>query len=466
MRSARKLAVLAFLGSAVVAPVAQAATPIDFVPGTSGTTPGGKSDVGNDYLDWLDNGIYTGDPTTCLCDSNVYPAALGLGVGQDSFDKGIAAFVALSLAHDPNVQEDAVGGSQGSDVIWRALSSGQLNGRKIHAVLYSNPDTPDTGIAQAFPGPFPASMDPFVILTGVTPGAVPAPNDPNFQVVSVSHQWDPMAYFPKTILFWPVSLPVAVLGFAVDHGDLGNIDYTNAQVTQVNGSTTLIKIMDPQTPVGKALTLVVNQVAGAQAAATVAAAFQPVDDVLGGFFHLGGQDAKGQVSFLPSASDAQTEAQGFVNGFVKAAQDLTALPQTLFAPPKQTATSPLVTNTLASTPAPAPQSTAATVPAATTAPSPLSATLTKAQTAKVVSTPTPVAAVQAPSPAAAPATTSVVSKPKVKAPASNPVTDTIKTVQGAITKALTPPKVTAPKAPAAEKPQVKAAPAAAEKHGK
>lgn len=350
-----------------------------FVPGTGGTKPHAASAT---TLGWLDGQRYGTGPVYCLCDSADYPARLGPGEGDASLSTGRESLVRFLIAH-PEVDQ-VTGGSQGSMVIYRALSDPRLADRHLSVRLYSNPDTPGTGVTARFPGQQ-------IPTTGITGGTPTQPSSPNIDITSISHEWDPVAYFPKYAWTYAFTLPAAVAGFLAYHGALGGpygamgIDYTGAEVTQ-SGNLTVIKLRDPFTPYGQLAVIAATMIAGPQAGHVVGTLIKPVDDIAAGFLKLGGQDEPGAATFAPTPQVAVKQVQGLVNSFGKAAKDFAAIPGKLAAGPKITPPKPTAI------PAIKPD----LVPLAATRP-----------------------------------------KPTTKRPSTNPVADTIKTVRG-ITKQLAP----------------------------
>ncbi|WP_260938328.1 PE-PPE domain-containing protein [Mycolicibacterium llatzerense] len=342
-----------------------------FVPGTGGTKPHAAADVD---LSWLDGGRYGSQPAECLCDSALYPARLGPGEGDKSLAVGQESFVQYLLAH-PEVDQVA-GGSQGSMVVYRALSDPRLAGRRLSVRLYSNPDTPGTGVTARFP-----RED--IPTTGLTGGTPVQPTDPNVDITSISHEWDPVAYFPKYAWTYAFTLPAAVAGFLAYHGALGGpygamaIDYDGATVTK-DGNLTVIKLRDPFTPYGQLAVIAATMVAGPQAGHVVGTLIKPLDDIAAGVLKFGGQDVPGAATFAPTPQVAAKQVQGLVDSFGKAAKDFAAIPQRLAAGP--------------------------------------------------VKSPKPTA-VPAIKPTLVPVT---ATKPKPRKPSANPIHDTIKTVQGAL----------------------------------
>jgi hypothetical protein len=266
-------------------------------------------------------------------------------------------------------------------VIYRALSDPRLAGRHLSVRLYSNPDTPGTGGTARFPGQQ-------IPTTGVTGGTPVQPTDPNMDITSISHEWDPVAYFPKYAWTWAFTLPAAAVGFITYHGATGGpygamgIDYTGATVTK-DGNLTVIKLRDPFTPYGQLAVIAATMVAGPQAGHVVGTLIKPLDDIAAGFLKFGGQDVPGAATFAPTPQVAAKQAQGLVDSFGKAARDFAAIPQRLAAGP--------------------------------------------------VKSPKPTA-VPAVKPTLVPVT---ATKPKPRKPSANPVHDTIKTIQG-ISKQFTP----------------------------
>lgn len=347
-----------------------------FVPGTGGTKPHAAATIS---LGWLDGGRYGTDPALCLCDSAQYPALLGPGVGDKSLATGRDSLVEFLVAH-PGVDQ-VTGGSQGSMVIYRALSDPRLSGRRLSVRLYSNPDTPGTGGTARFPGQQ-------IPTTGVTGGTPQQPTDPNMDITSISHEWDPVAYFPKYAWTWSFTLPAAAVGFITYHGATGGpygamgINYDGAEVTK-DGNLTVIKLRDPFTPYGQLAVIAATMVAGPQAGHVVGTLIKPLDDVAAGVLKFGGQDVPGAATFAPTPQVAAKQVQGLVDSFGKAAKDFAAIPQRLAAGP--------------------------------------------------VKSPKPTA-IPAIKPTLVPVT---ATKPKPRKPSANPVHDTIKTIQG-ITKQFTP----------------------------
>lgn len=378
----------ALAATMTAAPHAQAETL--FVPGTGGTKPHAAATIG---LSWLDDGRYGTDPALCLCDSADYPALLGPGVGDKSLATGRDSLVEFLLAH-PEVDQ-VTGGSQGSMVIYRALSDPRLAGRKLSVRLYSNPDTPGTGGTARFPG-----QD--IPTTGIKGGTPAAPSNPDIDITSISHEWDPVAYFPKFGWTYAWTLPAAVAGFIAYHGALGGpygamgINYDGAEITHVGGMT-VVKLRDPFTPYGQLAVIAATAVGGPQAGHVVGTLIKPVDDIAAGFLKLGGQDEPGAAAFAPTPQVAIKQLQQLGGAFGKAAKDFAAIPQRLAAGPKTIKTLPPTA-----------------VPSVTPDLVPLSAT--------------------------APAKSAAAKPPKPKRPTSNPVHDTVKTVRGALTRPLTPPK--------------------------
>ncbi|WP_260931979.1 PE-PPE domain-containing protein [Mycolicibacterium llatzerense] len=342
-----------------------------FVPGTGGTKPHAAATIG---LGWLDGGRYGTDPALCLCDSSQYPALLGPGVGDKSLATGRDSLVEFLVAH-PEVDQ-VTGGSQGSMVIYRALSDPRLAGRHLSVRLYSNPDTPGAGGTARFPGQQ-------IPTTGVTGGTPVQPTDPNFDITSISHEWDPVAYFPKYAWTWAFTLPAAAVGFITYHGATGGpygamgINYDGAEVTH-SGNLTVIKLRDPFTPYGQLAVIAATMVAGPQAGHVVGTLIKPLDDIAAGVLKFGGQDVPGAATFAPTPQVAAKQVQGLVDSFGKAAKDFAAIPQRLAAGP--------------------------------------------------VKSPKPTA-VPAIKPTLVPVT---ATKPKPRKPSANPIHDTIKTVQGAL----------------------------------
>lgn len=310
----------AVLSIVVVTPNASAS--VLYIPGTGGTTPGTTQDaiIGP----WIDNGRYGSGPLDCICDSTQYPATLGPGQGQQSVDAGVEATVAYVLAH-PEVTE-LVGGSQGAMVAYRAAGDPRLADRALTVRIYSNPDTPGTGVTARTPSNG-------TVTWADTRGGVPAqPSNPGTTTTSISHEWDPIAYFPRYQWTYPFTFPTAVLGFLVYHGDLGNIDYTDAEVSQ-DGTLTTIKLKDPFTPYGKLVVMAANGLFGPEAARVVGILIKPVDDIVAGFLALGGQWDPGLSTFAPTPETAINQLGGIANGFVKAVQDTIDIPRKLTTPP-------------------------------------------------------------------------------------------------------------------------------------
>lgn len=181
--------------AAATSPAARAETV--FVPGTGGTKPHAASAT---TLGWLDGQRYGTGPVYCLCDSADYPARLGPGEGDASLSTGRESLVRFLVAH-PEVDQ-VTGGSQGSMVIYRALSDERLADRHLSVRLYSNPDTPGTGVTARFPGQQ-------IPTTGITGGTPIQPSNPNIDITSISHEWDPVAYFPKYAWTYAFTLPAA-----------------------------------------------------------------------------------------------------------------------------------------------------------------------------------------------------------------------------------------------------------------
>lgn len=389
-------------------PQAQAQTL--FVPGTGGTAPHAAAATS---LAWLDGGRYGTDPVYCLCDSADYPAKLGPGEGDKSIAAGQESVVRFLLAH-PDVDQ-VTGGSQGSMVILRALSDPRLAGRKLSVRLYSNPDTPGTGATARFPGQQ-------IPTTGVTGGTPTIPNNPDVDITSVSHEWDPMAYFPKYAWTYAWTLPAAAVGFIVYHGALGGpygamgINYDGAEITQVGGMT-VVKLRDPFTPYGQLAVIAATAIGGPQAGHVVGTLIKPIDDIAGGFLKLGGQDEPGAATFAPTPQAAMKQLQQLGDAFGKAAKDFAAIPSKLKAGPKTIATPP---------PTAIPSTAPDMVPLSSTVPAmPVTAGAEKPEATSSTQS-------------AKPSST----KPKRPAPkaSGNPVHDTVKTVQGALKRFAPKPK--------------------------
>lgn len=329
----------AVLSIAVVAPPSASASVL-YIPGTGGTTPGTTQDL--TVGPWIDNGRYGSGPLDCICDSSQYPATLGPGQGQQSVDAGVEATVAYVLAH-PEVTE-LVGGSQGAMVAYRAAGDPRLADRALTLRIYSNPDTPGTGVTARTPSNG-------TVTWADTRGGVPAqPSNPGTTTTSISHEWDPIAYFPRYQWTYAFTFPTAVLGFLIYHGDLGNIDYTDAEVSQ-DGTLTTIKLKDPFTPWGRLAVMLVSSVLGPDVARVVGTLIKPIDDIAAGFLALGGQWDPGLSTFAPTPETAINQFGGIVNGFVKAVQDTIDIPRKLTTPPAAPVTQAPVA------PAPEPQPT-------------------------------------------------------------------------------------------------------------
>lgn len=303
-------------GCVVTANVALRNVVMIFVPGTGSTVenpPPGPPD-----MHWLDNGTYDGVDTVGFLDKSLYPAELGPGVGQSSLDTGTVNLAARIRTYDPKTTTIIlVGGSQGAMVIGRVLNQPGMSDYDIREVRYSNPDTPGTGITARFPG-----ME--VPTTGIVGGTPSLPT--NVPTVSVSHEWDPMAYFPKYAWTFAFTLPVAALGFIFEHGDLGNIDYGDPQntVTQ-DGDTTYVKLHSQLTPVLKPL-LFAALMAGGPAAAVVAAyALKPLDDIIRPIIALGGQSDPGAITMFPTPQVFAKQLAAIAYGPVQALQTIVKL---------------------------------------------------------------------------------------------------------------------------------------------
>jgi len=325
--SVKSSAVAATL-TATIAFAPSAGAEVLFIPGTGSSKPTAANAT---TLGWLDDGRYGSGPAYCMCNSHDYPARLGPGEGQESIDRGTESTVQFLLAH-PDVDE-VVGGSQGAMVAYQAVADPRLAGRHLSVRLYADPYTPGTGAVSRVPN----GWD--VPATGLK-GGVPQQPGPDVTVTSVSHKWDPVAYFPRYQWTYAWTLPTAALGFIVYHGALGGpygamgIDYTNATVTH-NGNETLIRINDKLTPYGQLAVIVATAVGGPQAGRVVGTLIKPLDDIADGFLSMGGQWDKGVATPVPTPQVAVKQVQGVVNGFVRAAQDFAAIPQRLNQPVKK-----------------------------------------------------------------------------------------------------------------------------------
>lgn len=170
--------------AAAIASIPNAQAASLFVPGTDGTRPGAADTVD---VSWLDHGRF-GTTAACICDSNLYPARLGPGVGNDSVARGKEAVVQYLLAH-PEI-DTVVGGSQGAGVAYEAAMDPRLAGRTLHLRLYSNMDTPGTGArARGVKG-----QD--IPFTGLEGGETPNTSGPGVDITSTNHEWDPIARSP------------------------------------------------------------------------------------------------------------------------------------------------------------------------------------------------------------------------------------------------------------------------------
>mgnify|MGYP003385963002 CR=1 FL=1 len=324
-----------------ITPVAHAANVV-FIPGTGSTTPGTTQDL--TVGAWIENGRYGSGPVDCICDSTQYPATLGPGQGQQSVDAGVEATVAYVLAH-PEVTE-LVGGSQGAMVAYRAAGDPRLADRALTVRIYANPDTPGTGVIARTPS------DGTVTWADLRGGVPPQPSNPGTTTTSISHEWDPVAYFPRYQWTYAFTFPTAVLGFLIYHGDLGTIDYTDAEVS-TDGTLTTIKLKDPLTPWGQLAVMLVSRVLGPDVARVVGTLIKPVDDIARGFLALGGQWDPGLSTFAPTPDVAAGQLSGIVNGFVKAVQDTIDIPRKLTTQPAPPVTqAPVVPVAPASVPSP------------------------------------------------------------------------------------------------------------------
>lgn len=323
-------ALLAATLTATIAFAPSAGAEVLFIPGTGSSKPTAANTT---TLGWLDDGRYGTGPAYCLCNSHDYPARLGPGEGQESIDRGTESTVQFLLAH-PDVDE-VVGGSQGAMVAYRAVADPRLAGRHLSVRLYADPYTPGTGAVSRVPN----GWD--VPATGLK-GGVPQQPGADVTVTSVSHKWDPVAYFPRYQWTYFFTLPTAALGFIVYHGALGGpygamgIDYTSATVTH-NGNETIIRINDRLTPYGQLAVIVATAVGGPQAGHVVGTLIKPLDDIADGFLSMGGQWDKGVATPVPTPRVAVKQVQGVVNGFVRAAQDFAAIPQRLNQPARKPA---------------------------------------------------------------------------------------------------------------------------------